>query len=324
MRDIGNNPAEWRRRAGETTAHCHVESPHCFTLNRVAKLPSGRYVLAAGFWKCVGAGDQEGHAAVKIGLIQSRGMGDIIVALPIAKYYVDRGNEVYWPINEGLMPSFVNAAPYVHWLPVPLKDDWVYAVPLDMLKRAGCERIFLTDLCVERPHLTNIAFALFLKFDEYKYAVAGVPFREKWNLSIVRDAAREQALFDRVVKTKDFIVAHLQGSNMTATFRLSSFASELVKDCQSIEITPLTDNIFDWLLVIERAALRITLDSCFANLIEQLKIPGRKLFIPRSIAHHTPVLQGDWAYLLPPVKRDSPVDQETSKGMPKIVQPRVQ
>lgn len=116
----------------------------------------------------------------------------------------------------------------------------------------------------------------------------------------MRDNAREQALFDRVVKSKDFIVAHLQGSNATAKVKLSAYTSELVQGCQSIEITPLSDNIFDWLLVIERAALRVTLDSCFSNLIDQLKIPGRKLFIPRSVGAHTPVLQGDWQYLLPP------------------------
>jgi len=249
----------------------------------------------------LGARDQEGCEAVKIGLIQSRGIGDIIIALPIAKYYADQGNEVYWPIYEGFAPSFTNAAPYVRWLPVPLKGDWLYDVPLLMLKRVGCERIILMDLHIkDRPHLTNMALFGFLKFDEYKYAVAGVPFSEKWNLSIVRDRAREQALFDRVVKSKDFIVAHLQGSNATAKVQLSAYTSELVNGCQSIEITPLSDNVFDWLLVIERAALRITLDSCFANLIDQLRIPGRKLFIPRSVGVHTPVLQGDWQYLLPP------------------------
>jgi len=70
---------------------------------------------------------------VKIGLIQSRGIGDIIIALPIAKYYADQGNEVYWPIYEGFVPSFTNTAPYVRWLPVPLKGDWLYDLPLLML-----------------------------------------------------------------------------------------------------------------------------------------------------------------------------------------------
>ena len=55
---------------------------------------------------------------MKIGLIQSRGIGDIIIGLPIAKYFVDQGHVVLWPINEEFMSSFVNAAPYVEFLPV--------------------------------------------------------------------------------------------------------------------------------------------------------------------------------------------------------------
>jgi hypothetical protein len=53
---------------------------------------------------------------MKIGLIQSRGLGHIIIALPIARYFVDRGNEVLWPIHEEFVPSFRHAAPYVEFI----------------------------------------------------------------------------------------------------------------------------------------------------------------------------------------------------------------
>ena len=36
-----------------------------------------------------------------------------------------------------------------------------------------------------------------VKFDEYKYAIAQVPFHEKWNLKLVRNAERERVLFFR-------------------------------------------------------------------------------------------------------------------------------
>jgi len=54
-----------------------------------------------------------------LGLIQSRGIGDIIIALPIAKYYHDRGVEVYWPIDARFLPSFQNAVDYVKFIPFP-------------------------------------------------------------------------------------------------------------------------------------------------------------------------------------------------------------
>jgi hypothetical protein len=66
---------------------------------------------------------------------------------------------------------------------------------------------------------------------------------------------------------------------------------------QVVEITDLTENFFDWLAVIERASLRIMIDSCFSNLTDQLSIAGKKIFLVRSDWQFTPVLLGDWIYL---------------------------
>ena len=56
----------------------------------------------------------------KLGIIQSRGIGDIVIALPIAKEYADQGNEIYWPICEDFVSHFKDTAPWVNWLPVPV------------------------------------------------------------------------------------------------------------------------------------------------------------------------------------------------------------
>ena len=111
-----------------------------------------------------------------------------------------------------------------------------------------------------------------MKFDQYKYAVAGVPFREKWNLRINRNRDREEALFARVVRDKEFVVCHLTGSHFRADLDVQSMAGGR----QVIEITDLTDNFFDWIAVIERASMRIMIDSCFSNLTDQLNIPGKE------------------------------------------------
>ena len=51
-----------------------------------------------------------------------------------------------------------------------------------------------------------------LKFDEYKYAMTGVPFQEKWKLRIKRDAEREEALFQSLEITRPYVLVHDTGS----------------------------------------------------------------------------------------------------------------
>jgi len=236
---------------------------------------------------------------MKIGLIQTRGIGDIIIALPIAKHLVDQGHTVVWPIYAPYVAPFQEAAPYVEFLPLARQDgDWMLPRPLAALKLRGCDRIVPLASHVDghpelvaRPDLARI-----MKFDQYKYAITGVPFREKWNLQIVRNREREEALFARVVRDKDYVVCHLTGSDFRASLDVQAMAGGR----QVIEITDLTDNFLDWIAVIERASQRIMIDSCFSNLTDQLGIAGRKVFLVRSPWQFTPVLLGDWVYLSPP------------------------
>jgi hypothetical protein len=229
-------------------------------------------------------------------LIQTRGIGDIIIALPIAKNLVDQGHTVVWPIYAPYVGPFQEAAPYVEFLPLAGEEgDWMLPRPLAVLKQNGCDRIVPLAShvgghpeLVVRPDLARV-----MKFDQYKYAVTGVPFREKWNLRIVRNRDREEALFARVVRDKDYVVCHLAGSDFRASLDVQSMAAGR----QVVEITNLTDNFLDWIAVIERAAQRIMIDSCFSNLTDQLGIPGKKVFLVRSPWQFTPVLLGDWVYL---------------------------
>ena len=233
---------------------------------------------------------------MKIGLIQTRGIGDIVIALPIARNLVDQGHTVLWPIYAPYVGPFREAAPYVQFVPLDGSEgDWMLPRPLAVLKENGCDRIVPLashvrgyPQLVARPDLAAV-----MKFDQYKYAVTGVPFREKWNLQIVRNRDREEALFARVVREKDFVVCHLTGSDFRAQLDVRSMAGGR----QVIEITNLTDNFFDWIAVIERASMRIMIDSCFSNLTDQLGFPGKKIFLVRSAWEFTPVLLGDWLYL---------------------------
>jgi len=228
----------------------------------------------------------------KLGLIQSRGLGDIIIALPIAKYYHDRGWTVLWPIDERFLPSFAAAADYVEFIPFTFTAnvEGFLMNPMRLLKGRGCEKIIPLYSYLTNTSVADATLAASLKFDEYKYAIAGVPFAEKWNLQIRRDPAREQQLFDRVVRAQKYVVRQLEGSNC----RLAADDTALGECEQVIDIEPLTDNIFDWILVLERSALLVLIDSCYANLVDQLGLRVRKTFVLRSDVRFTPVLRGEW------------------------------
>jgi len=234
-------------------------------------------------------------AKPKKGLIQSRGIGDIIIALPIAKYFSDRGYDVYWPIDRRFLAHFTDAAPYVTFLPVEpgIDPPFYYDDPLAKLKEIGCSDIHVLYHALRgREQIVDQKLADYVAFDRYKYAVTGVPFREKWNLSLIRNPAREQALFDRLIEKPTYTVCHFQGSAYRVELEVPAPA-----DTQVIRITEATDCIFDWITILERASARVLIDSCFANLVEQLSMPGRKSFIRNPLVPFSPVLINDWEFL---------------------------
>lgn len=234
----------------------------------------------------------------KLGLIQSRGLGDLVIALPIAKHYHDEGWDVHWPIVEEFVSSMSSAAPWVNWIPIPydLPGRYFYDVPSQRLRNLKMdETICLYQALTGHPEFSEAPWFQHTKFDQYKYIRAGVPFLKKWTLAdcIVRNQQREQSLYNRVVKNPNYAVVHLQGSDFRADVDLSIIPS----DWQTIEITNITDNIWDWLAVLEGAQSLILVDSVYANIVDQMNIGTDRYFIRRSHIGLTPVLGQDWHWL---------------------------
>ena len=232
-----------------------------------------------------------------IGLIQPRGIGDIVISLPIAKYYADRGCSVHMPIYKPFVDSFQSAAPYVNFYPIDKLIDVndFYIKPLNFLRSLNCTHIFnLMSHMSTHPELVQAPKLVdFLKFDEYKYAVSQVPFSEKWNLKITRDSRRESELFEKLVKfpKEDYVVIHRIGSN----FEIPSISfNGLINGRKIIELSEISNNIFDWLKVIENASELFMIDSCYSNLVDQLNLKNKKTFICRTKNPYTPVLKGNW------------------------------
>lgn len=240
----------------------------------------------------------------KIGIIQSRGIGDIVIALPIAKYYHDNGYEVHWPICQPFVSSMVAAAPWVNWISVPVdkQGKFFYKTPNFLLEERGIkepDQLWLYQYLNSHPHKTNPSLFAQMKFDQYKYATVGLPFRLKWTLDecITRNHAREQALYDQVVKQDRYMIYQNKASDLSYDIDLSVIDPNV----QCIEITELTNNIFDWLKVIEGAETIILIDSVFANMIDQLKIAENadKYYMRKwnRRVDGNPVLLGEWTFV---------------------------
>lgn len=234
----------------------------------------------------------------RLGILQSRGMGDIVIALPIAGYYKEQGWDIYWPILEQFIPNFERTVPWVKWIPVPYDPPGRFFLDVPMEKLRNFK---IDEYLPLYQHLTNQPFCnekyfQFTKFDQYKYIRAGVPFLNKWRLAeyITRDREREEQLYQRLVSNENYAVVHRKGSDFEAKFDYGMIPS----DWQTIEITEQhTDCIFDWLTILERAQSLILVDSVFSNLVDQLNIGDDRYFIQRSHIGLTPVQGQHWTWL---------------------------
>jgi hypothetical protein len=232
----------------------------------------------------------------RIGLIQTRGLGDIIIALPIADHFIEKGDSVFWPVDASFLPSLQRIKPEINFIGVPCGTgvEYFYDTPLRYLREADCSRVislysYVTGLKINVDYLTAS-----LKFDEYKYAVARVPFARKWDLALKRDPGREMALHTSLRITKPYICIHSRGSNYEISLNLSA---DLENQFQVVRISELTDSVFDWIYTLEHAAKLLLIDSCFSNLVEQLGIQVEKYLMLRSPACDTPVYRNNWVFL---------------------------
>lgn len=239
----------------------------------------------------------------KLGIIQSRGLGDIIIALPIAHHYYKQDWDIYWPICEEFYGSVKETASWVNWIPIPTDTGgFFYDVPMERLRNLKVENaICLYQALTGHSELAGRQEFQITKFDQVKYHAASVPFLEKWNLDqcIKRFPKREQALKDKlnIKDNEPYVVVHTEGSDHTASYN----PSWIPEGWKIVEVKPVTNSIFDWLGILEGAEAIIAVDSIISNLVDQLKITETVdcYFIPRSHIHLTPVLGGTWTTLDP-------------------------
>lgn len=132
------------------------------------------------------------------------------------------------------------------------------------------------------------------QFERQFYRLAGVDFAKKWdNFHVERDRNREEDLFRRIDPTGDYIFLHDD-----PRFRIDRGRVALLPVVSPAQ--GLTNNIFDWCLLIERAREVHVIDSSFMFLIDLLPYVNKsqELFIHRYARRNEewmlPVLRKNW------------------------------
>lgn len=238
---------------------------------------------------------------MRLGIIQTRGLGDIIIAAPIAYYFKELGYDIYWPIDSRFLSSFECAFPSINFIPVDSRklgvntEEYFYSYPSSVLKELNCEKIICLYSYLSGLKIINTRLSESLSFDMYKYAVSKVPFVEKWNLKIKRNIERELELCKSISLElqERYILLHEEGSNFKIDLK------KLLPDqkLRIVRLSEVSDNIFDWLSVIENASVIVMIDSVYSNLVDQLKIPNKKYLYLRSPFPFTPVLMSNWEFI---------------------------
>ncbi len=233
----------------------------------------------------------------KIGLVQTRGIGDIIIALPIADQLIESGHEILWPIDQRFLEMFRRVKPKIQFVAVSASEEhspgYYLHEPLELIGQHNCHRTIILYSYLSGFNICDTRLSAALKFDEYKYAIAGVPFDLKWKLKIDRDHGREQALFDSLGIKGKYVLVHKQGSDLEANIPIPP---DVRREYQVVYVEEKTDSLFDWLLVIERASMLYMIDSAMANMVEQLNMPQPKVLYLRSAIGFTPVYKNGWQF----------------------------
>ena len=227
-------------------------------------------------------------------IIQPGKIGDIVICLPMAKYLVDRGFQVIWPIDQSYLQMFESVVDYVTFLPIPAKDC---NQARELAKQCQCALIlnigfgqvgneYISDEWMRNQKLS---------FDKYKYELANIPFEEKFKLQINRNHEREESLFKKLVTSKRYVVIHEQSSDHKRDINVITDP-----EVQKIYIQNQSDSIFDWIKIFENAEKLYFVDSCMVNLCSGLgiKTPGirhKRTGYNRPNDIDYPILTSNWA-----------------------------
>jgi len=244
----------------------------------------------------------------KIGIIRPCKIGDLIISLPIGKYFFEKGYDVYWPIMSKYYKSFHEAAGhYINFIEVTNNNYFVVNSAKQELLNRGMQKILnLTFNVGTFDDANSLMFkSNNLSFDQFIYELANVPFENKWKLDIKRNLEKENEVFFKYSNSEKYSVCHFDVEyNKHNWAKGEPTRKGYYNLCKNkikhnlIEILPTkgVESIFHWIKIFENAEQIFAVDSGPANLIEGLNLKNEKYFLIRATEEkkETPYLKNNW------------------------------
>ena len=247
----------------------------------------------------------------KIGIIRPCKIGDLIISLPIGKYYFDKGYDVYWPIMSKYYQMFNEVAGhYIKFIPITNSDFFVLnAAKGELAERKILNILNLTFNIGTFSDLNSIGYAHSkLTFDQYIYLLAEVPFHYKWNLEIKRNLNEEENVFRQFVKDGEYSTCHFevdynkyrwQNGEQTRNGYFNLCKNKIKNKIIEISEDKKIKSLFYWIKVLENSDQLFLVDSSPMNLVEALQIKNEKYLLIKALDHPkgTPVTKSNWLFI---------------------------
>jgi len=164
---------------------------------------------------------------------------------------------------------------------------------------------YIADHSSEYTEVIKLGYDLLNKesgvpLEEQLYALAGVPFEKKWeSFYVSRDRAREQSLYEKIAPKGAYAFLHEDTRRGYKIKRRKISPHLILVEPDSA----LTENIFDYITLIEKATEIHVIDSSFMFLIDCLQYvnPHQRLFVHRYARPNPewvlPILKKQWKIL---------------------------
>ncbi len=241
-----------------------------------------------------------------IGIIRPCKIGDIIISLPIGKYYFNNGYKVYWPIMSKYYEMFQEVAGhYINFIPITNSDFFVVnSAKYELINKKISNILNLTFNIGSFYDVNSLNFAASnTPFDQFIYKLANVPFENKWKLDIKRNFEKEDKVYSSLISKDNYSVCHFevdynkygwQKGSQTKDGYLNLCIEKIKNPIIEIKESLNIKSVFYWLKVIENADQLFLVDSCFLNLVEGLNITKDNNILLRSKTKETPTLKNNW------------------------------
>lgn len=205
---------------------------------------------------------------------QPRGLGDILFCEPLVRKLKETADEIIWPVNDEFI-WIKDYIPYINFVKRSEYHDIDYDVDYFQIKGSGAEEITLIPLRFANPKVRNLSS----KFDcsdqlhtmMDKYRLMGYP-EDLWKqLTWQRNTARENELFDKLVKSDSYILRN----SFWSGGRIEMPVSGNIVEMSNFE----NYTLLDWAKIIENATEIHTVSTSNLFVIEALQIKADKICI---------------------------------------------